>query len=236
MAENTFFQRLKKLKVDLRDMTWREKIDHVWSYYKVTILLTALLLIVVIGVGTTVLKPEKEQLMGGVCVNTYLSQEGESYVVGGYFDRLQGDPKKQETQLYFRSFGDFSVSVQDYDAFQGIIAMMSGEKVDYLLMNESSLMPFIGYESLMDLREIFTAEELEQFGTKIRYAQNTDNDGNPTGEMYPVAVEITDIPFIQDCQTYNQKTFLGFSVNSPNKQNLRDFWQYLLAWETKAKA
>lgn len=236
MTENSFFQRLGKLKDDLKPMTWTERIDHVWTYYKETILLTALALIVVIGVGTTVLKPEKELLMGGMCVNTYFSAEGEQYLTQGYFDRLQGDPKKQETQLYFRSFGDFSVSPQDYDAFQGIIAMMAAEKVDYLLMNEECMGPFIGYESLMDLREVFTAEELNQFGTKLRYAQHTDEDGNPTGEMYPIAVEITEIPFVQDCKSYNQKIFLGFSVNAPNQDSIRDIWEYMLAWESKQKA
>ena len=48
----------------------------------------------------------------------------------------------------------------------------------------------------MDLRKVFTAEELEQFGNKIRYAQHADEDGNPTGEMIPVAVDITDLPFM----------------------------------------
>lgn len=236
MTENSFFQRLKKLKVDLKGMTWQQKLDHIWTYYKEVILITVISLIVIIGVGSSMLAPKKELLMGGMCVNTYISAEGESYLLEEYFDRLQGDPKKQEVQLYFRSFGDFSASTQDYEAFQSIMAMMSAAKIDYLLMDEDSMGPLINSESLLDLREVFTEEELKAFGTKVRYAQYTDNDGNPLGEMFPVALEITDIPFVQDCRSYNQKIFLGFAVSAPNKDSLHDFWEYLLAWESNAKA
>lgn len=231
MTENSFSQRLKKLKVDLRGMTFRQKVDHIWTYFKEVILITVISLIVLIGIGINVLTPKKELLMGGMCACTYLTAEGENYLMDAYFEELQGNPKKQEVQLYFRSFGEFSTSPQDYDAFQSIIAMMSAEMIDYLLIDDDRLEPFVGYESLMDLREVFTAEELEQFGDKIRYAQDADEDGNPTGEQIPVAVDITDLPFIQACRQYQQNIFLSFAANSPNKDSLRDFWQYLLAWE-----
>lgn len=233
MTENSFFQRLKRLKVDLKGMTWQQKLDHIWTYYKEFIIFTTIGLIVIIGMGSTMLAPKKELLMGGICVNTYISAEGESYLNQEYFDWLQGDPKKQEIQMSFRSFGDFSTSTQDYEAFQSIVAMLYAARIDYLLMDEDGMGPLINYESLLDLREVFTEEELKAFGTDVRYAQRTDEEGNPTGEMFPVALEITDIPFVQDCRSYNQKIFLGFAASAPNKDSLRDFWQYLMAWESK---
>ena len=231
MTENSFWQRVKKLKVDLKPMSFREKVDHIWTYFKEVILVTVISLVVIIGLGFNILKPEKELLMGGMCACTYLTEEGEAYLSETYFQQLQGNPKKQEVQLYFRSFGDFTTSTQDYEAFQAIMSMMNAQMVDYLLIDDDRLEPFIGYESLMDLSKVFTAEELEHFGNKIRYAQHADEDGNPTGEMIPVAVDITDLPFMQNCRMYEQYVFLAFAVNAPNEDSLRDFWQYLLAWE-----
>lgn len=236
MTENSFIQRVKKLKVDLKPMTFRQKVDHIWTYFKEVILITVVSLIVLIGVGINVFTPKKDLLMGGMCACTYLTEEGVNYLTDAYFQQLQGDPKKQEVQMYFRSFGDFSTSTQDYDAFQSIIAMMSTEMVDYLLIDDDRLEPFVGYEALMDLREVFTAEELEQFGDKVRYAQAADEDGNPTGEKIPVAVDVTDIPFIQASRQYEQNIFLSFAANAPNKDSLRHFWQYLLDWEANTKA
>ena len=236
MTENSFWQRVKKLKVDLKPMTFREKIDHVWTYFKEVILVAVISLVVIIGLGINILKPEKELLMGGMCACTYLTEEGEYYLQDAYFEKLQGNPKKQEVGLHFRSFGDFTTSTQDYESFQAIIAMMTAEMIDYLLIDDDRLEPFIGYESLMDLRQVFTAQELEQFGDKIRYAQHADEDGNPTGEKIPVALDITDLPFIQNCRQYEQYIFLCFSANAPNKDNLRDFYQYLLDWEVNTKA
>ncbi|MBQ3146893.1 MAG: hypothetical protein IJB91_04110 [Oscillospiraceae bacterium] len=236
MTENSFFQRLKKLKVDLKDMTFRQKVDHIWTYFKEVILITVISLIVIIGVGINVFTPKKELLMGGMCACTYLTEEGEHYLQEAYFDKLQGNPKKQEVGLHFRSFGDFATSPQDYEAFQAIIAMMSAEMIDYLLIDDDRLEPFIGYESLMDLREVFTEQELEQFGKKLRYAQHVDEDGNPTGEQIPVALDITDLPFTQNCRLYEQNIYLCFAANAPNKDSLRDLWQYLLDWEVNTKA
>ena len=232
MTENSFWQRVKKLKVDLKPMTFLEKVDHIWTYFKEVILITVISLAVIIGLGVSMLKPEKELLMGGMCACTYLTEEGETYLSETYFQQLQGDPKKQEVQLHFRSFGDFTTSTQDYEAFQGIISMMNAQMIDYLLIDDDRLEPFIGYESLMDLREVFTAEELAQFGDKIRYAQRADEDGNPIGEQIPVALDITDTPFMQSCRMYKQYVFLAFATNAPNKDNLRDFWQYILAYGT----
>ena len=225
MTENSFWQRVKKLKVDLKPMTFREKVDHIWTYFKEVILIAVISLAVLIGVGYNVLKPEKELLMGGMCACTYLTEEGVQYLSDSYFQQLQGDPKQQEVQMYFRSFGDFSVSTQDYEAFQGIIAMMNAEMIDYLLIDDDRLEPFIGYGSLMDLREDFTARELEQFGNKLQYVQQEDEEGNHTGELIPVALNITDLPFIQACRQYEQNIYLSFAVNAPNKDSLRDFWQ-----------
>ena len=92
--------------------------------YRQFIFFTAVGLIVIIGVGSTILAPKKELLMGGMCVNTYISEEGTSYLMEELFDQLQGDPKKQETQMYFRSFGDMTTSTQDYETFQSIVTML----------------------------------------------------------------------------------------------------------------
>ena len=237
MTENSFSQRLKKLKVDLKPMTFRQKVDHVWTYFKGAILITLISLIVVGSLGYHMLKPEKELLMGGICVSTYLNEEGVAYLGDAYFQKLQGNPKKQEVQMYFRSFGDFSVSTQDYEAFQSITTMMHAKMIDYLLVDDDRLQPFIGYEALMDLREIFTAEELALLGEdKIQYAQKADDNGNLIGERFPVAINVTDLPFIQECRQYEQNIFLCFAANAPNKDSLRDLWQYLLDWEVNTKA
>ena len=236
MRETNLSKHLKTLKENLKPMTWPQRIDHIWTYYKEFLIITIVSVIVVVGVLTAMLTPKKELLMGGMSVNTYLNGEADSYLGEEYFAHLQGDPDKQEVQQYFRSFGDFSKSPQDYEVFNGVIAMIYAEKLDYLFLDEQGMQPFISYESLMDLRLVFTEEELQQFGNRVVYGQKTDDEGKPMGEKIPVTINITDLPFIQDCETYDRKVYLGFAVNAPNQDSLRDFWEYLLAWETREKA
>lgn len=215
----------------LKPMTWRQRIDHIWSNFKEIILIVLVSAIVVTGLLYNMLKPRKELLMGGMCANVTLTQEGAEYLQEDLFTHLQGNAKKQEIQLYSRIYGDFSMSVEDYDAFNSVVAFVYGEKLDYFLVDQTAMKPLIAYESFMDLRQVFSQAELDQMKDRIQYGQQKDDQGNKVGDPIPVALDITDMPFVKSCVEQNKKIFLAFAVNSPNQDSLRQFWDYLMAWE-----
>lgn len=215
----------------LKPMTWRQRIDHIWSNFKEIILIVLISAIVVTGLLYNVLKPRKELLMGGMCANVSLTQEGTAYLQEDLFAALQGSEKKQEVQLSFRSYGDITVSVESYDTVTSIVAFVYGEKLDYFLMDQTAIKPLIGYECFMDLRQVFSQAELEQMKDKLQYSQPTDENGNNVGDPIPVALDITDLPFVQSCVEQKKHVYLAFAVNSPNQDSLRQFWDYLQAWK-----
>ena len=85
----------------------------------------------------------------------------------------------------------------------------------------------------MDLREFFTAAELEQWKDQIVYGQAEMEDGTK-GEMYPEAIDITDMPFAKDCVRANGETvYFTVIVNTPRKEQCKQVWQDILAWQSK---
>ena len=234
MKETKLYKHLQTLKKNLEPMTWPQRIDHIWTYYKEMIIITVATLILVIGVGVSILTPKKELLMGGMLINTFFNEEAESYLVEDLFEQLNGDPQTQETKIYTKTFTDPNTSAQDGDVLTTIFAMMYAEQVDYLLMDEVGLKSMIRMQGMLDLREVFTAEEMEQLEDRFFYGQLQDDDGNLVGEPIPMALKVSDIPFVKECENYNHRdVYLGFAVNAPNKDNLRVFWDYILAWKSE---
>lgn len=234
MKETKLYQHLQTLKKNLEPMTWPQRIDHIWTYYKETILITVVTLIVVIGVSISALTPKKDLMMGGMLVNTFFNEEAESYLEEELLAQLNGDPKTQETKIYTKTFTNPDTSAQDGDVLTTIFAMMYAEQVDYLLMDEVGLKSMIRMQGLLDMNEVFTPEEMEQLKDRFFYGQLQDDNGDLVGDPIPMAMKVSDIPFIKECEKYNYRdVYLGFAINAPNKDSLRGFWDYILAWESK---
>ena len=81
----------------MRDMTWRERIDYIWTYYNVHILITVAVVVLVVAFLSAVLAPKKQVVFGGTTVNVTLSEEGKQYLTQQLFAPMGGtDPAKQE--------------------------------------------------------------------------------------------------------------------------------------------
>ena len=229
--ETKLYKHLQNLKKNLEPMTWPQRIDHIWTYYKEMIIITTVTLIVVIGVGISALTPKKELLMGGMFINTFFNAEAETYLRDDLLVHMDGEPKTQEVKLYSKTFTDPALSTQDGDVLTSIYAMMYAEQVDYFFMNDVGVKSMISMKGLMDLRQVFTAEELEQYKDLLFYGQEQDDDGNLVGEPIPMAIKVNDIPLIKECEQYSTRTvYFSVAVNAPNLDSMHDFWNYLLAW------
>ena len=234
MKETKLYKHLQTLKKNLEPMTWPQRIDHIWTYYKEMIIITVVTLIVVIGMGSAMLTPKKELLMGGMFVNTFFNVEAESFLGDELFEYMNGDAQKQETKLYSKTFTNPALSTQDGDVLTSIYAMMSAEQIDYFFMNELSLESMISMQGLLDLRQVFTAEELEELKDDLFYGQQQDDEGNLVGDPVPVAIKVSKLPFIQECEKYTYRdVYFGFAVNAPNQDDLRMLWDYILTWKSE---
>ena len=84
----------------MKDMTWKERLDYIWTYYNVHILITVVVCAVVIAFLSAVFAPKKQVVYSGMTVNINLTEEGEAYLKEQLFTAFGGtDPEKQEVQL-----------------------------------------------------------------------------------------------------------------------------------------
>ena len=91
---------------------------------------------------------------------------------------------------------------------------------------------YITQDVYMDLREFFTQEELDQFAAEDRlvYAQEEGSE-----DKWVIAVEITDIPFIQDNLKSDSRVYFALAGNTEKLDTCRDMWQHILDWPGHGK-
>ena len=224
-------QKIQKLREDMAPMTFAQKVDHIWYYYKTYFFVFAVLGVAIIALFASMLG-KKESITSGLMVNLTMSTSGYNYLTEEYFDRIGGE-KGQEVRLDVTKFENLSMTTDvevNYNAALTLVARVSGGILDYILMDQSALEFYINQDVFMDLREFFEEEELEQM--KDRLIQGKIEE---TGETWIVAVDITDLPFVQEnmgtINEENGRIYFALSGRPPHPENCRDIWNYIHEWQ-----
>ena len=80
-------------------------------------------------------------------------------------------------------------------------------------------------EAYLDLRKVFSAEELQNWGDRVIYMQLANQK-----EATPIALEITDFPFLQENGVGNSRVYFAFVGGSPRTEATVDLLNWMLNW------
>ncbi len=228
----------RRLWEEMKPMTFKQKAEHIWTYYKEHMFMVAMALLVVAAIIGSTISANREILVSGVLCNVSMSMEGYNYLTEDLFERMDGDSSYQDaylSPLEFQLPEEMTQSQVDasYISAMSMISMVEGKTLDYAIITQDAFVYFLGHELFLDLREFLTEDEMEQWKGKVVYAQAELEDGSKE-EMYPVAIDITDLPFTKDCvRAGNQTVYLTIIVNSPRVEQCRQVWEDILAWQSK---
>lgn len=218
-----------KLIDTLKPMTFSQRVDHIWTYYKEYMVLALVGIIILVGVVISLFNAQIDTIFSGTVANLDLTKEGAAYLREDLFEHLDGK-KGQQVQLSAAYFEEIFSSVEgfdyNYNAAMGSVAMVGAKSLDYMLLDEVALKFYLTQDIFMDLREFFTAEELLEMEDRLVYFEIDD------GSRYPVAIHMEDTPFAKDCIDVKDAVFFAWIGNAPHEDSLRVFWDYLNAWES----
>lgn len=232
MNESRLSIALREFIATLRPMSWRDRIDHIWTYYKEIILIGAVVIILLASILGNALKPRLEVRMSGYLANITLSEDGSAYLKEDYLSHLGGSADSQTVILNSTVFGGegYLTNMEaNYNAALAPVLQVTAQEVDYMLLDEVALEFYMNKAFFMDLRQLLNEEELQQL--ELTYYQPVDIDEKPVGESYPVAVDITGTAFAQGCAKDAKKVYFVAVANGPNKDDIRNFWEYLNSWK-----
>ena len=228
MSDTKELKGWRKLVEDMRPMTFSQKVDHLWTYYKEWLLVAFLLISSVCALITSIQNTSKEVILNGMLVNISITQQGVDYLGIEYMEAVGGDPDKQKVELdytNFESLADPTNAEDNYSKSMLLIARVTGGMLDYAILDKLGLEFYLTQDVFRDLREFFTPEEMAELEPYLIYAQV---EGEP--DRWPMAVDITHLPFVQDTMEQEEQVFFTLSGNVRSEDACRSIWEYINNW------
>lgn len=230
MKEFKFITKFKELKATLAPMTYKEKLQHLWAYYKWLLVVFLCFVMLISVVLTSCNNRQINVIVGGVAVNMDISDAGEEYLTNGYKAYTGSESDKDRASLGYMTLDsvETSVSSDNYVALQSVLALVAGKDLDYLITNEEAFLILLKQEIFADLRNVYTEEELETMGEAVVYYQEQGSS-----KKTPVAIDIRNTPFIQENTTADGMVYFIFIANSERTEQTKDLLEYLKDWPAK---
>ena len=219
----SWFQRLKN---NMKDMTFGEKIAHLWEYYKWFAIVGVLLIATTVSVVCSVIENSRELVYGSVIVNLSVSDEGQTYLKENWFDTLGGDTKKQKIELdvvYIPNMDKPTFTETSTSNVTKIQAMITAGHIDYVLADAYAIHYLSSAKSFSPLEKVLPQEVIDRFAGKIV----TYEDDKQT---YPVAIDISDLPFVKKHVESSDKVYIAFPGNTGRTERNAAFLLYLMNW------
>lgn len=231
IKDTKVYKHLKKLLEDLKPMPWSKRIDHIWTYYKEYIGLFALFVFVLTGLITSGIQAQKETVITGMMVNITIEQEGFNYLSEDYAEEL-GIGKDKLVALEYTSFADLAINLDEgnYYAAMTVVAEVSAKKLDYMILDKMGMEFYTGQEVYMDLRNVFTEEEIADFAERDLLIYCMEEEER---KPWPAAIKINDLAFVKDNVTSEGDVYFALSGSSERYEQIRHIWEYIKAWESE---
>ena len=223
-------EHFEKLKSELKEMTPKEKFAHLWEYYKWIGGLFLGLILVVCVVIASVQSLNTEIRYSGVMINLRVSPDGYVQLQDGFFAHIGAEEGRELVEVRNMQFQDpYTTIDQTYalDVQESVVALISARQLDYLLYDEVALPFFMDPETVLDLREIFSEEELNALGSAVIRLQMPE-----TGELLPLAIDISQTTFYQTYMQIQKPIYLSFSIVTQHLDTCKVFWQFIKGGST----
>lgn len=243
LSENeTFREERQKLK----DLKGRKKIQYIWDYYKIPILVV---LAVVIGVSSyvrTILSEKEAVLYTTVVDMEYDEALAKKMDTDFVSDCLGLNPSRQEVFLSPTTFfteEEADMNIQYAIALQTrTLADLSAHRMDVVLMDQKALDGYAGEGYLMDLdtflseQEPALLDELQPFLTRAtvilsdnqsEVLLNEELEYEAVTEEQAVGINVSDWPFFADAGL-PAPLYLGIINNSERPEMVLQYLHYLL--------
>lgn len=213
----------------MKGLSLEERIDHIWAYYKLELLLILLIPIVLYGLISWLCATPITTVFSGNLTNANITQAGYSYLTDGYLQQLGGNSEREKADLMLSDTAGTqiaSANATGVDEGVRVAAMVAAGTLDYIMTDRVGLEYYATQGAFENIESVLTQEQLAPYADKLYF--HTDAE---SGETIPVAINISDLPFAVDCLDLEKEIYLGFPIQAPHAQRLTQFFEYLLSWE-----
>lgn len=214
-----------------KEMNLKEKLGHIRAYYMLHIF--AALAILVIGgwaLNHYIINPPKTASLSIVHMSDqYLNLDTEEFQqkLNTIFPELCTE--REEVQVVAMAMKEDDYQTGYYNS-QRLMALVAAKSVDVIIGNEELMKEYARNDYFLHLDEFYSEEELEQWDVvSCDIIVETDQFGRiiKAEGPYPLLLSIGNPELFQSEFGTKQGLYIGIVANSPNKDSVRSFLEYL---------
>ena len=205
----------------LRGLHGREKIEYIWTYYKLWIIgVTAFLAITIFLIVR--ISAKKDYWLYGIYVNTTVDAGTDSALWKDFTRYADLDLKQKKVEFGDEFYFDFLKNqAKGNDYYNAFVALSDSGVLDFVTMAPDSLAALAQSGRLMDLR----AEQAQALYT--RYADRLIWFQGQEGPV-PVGVDLSDSLLVTKYRVYSEGCALGVSAKTKNLDVIALFLEFVL--------
>ncbi len=219
-------------------MSTKEKLEHIWLYYKAPILL-AVIAILILGYTVSDVLSRKEPIVHVAFLNVSAGEDLESRLSEDFLTNGGYDTKKSEVLFYRDLYLSDSPTAADheyaYTSKLKVMATIHSKQLDLVLMNQEAydLCSASGY--LLDLTTLLPPDTPNLTSNQVVLSDNAVEFNLGQAEEYlaetiivPNALELTQLPLFRQAG-FSGNVYLGIIANTPRLDACTDYIAYLLS-------
>ena len=217
MKERHADQGYRKFWSLMKEMTWKERLTHIWYYYARYILLAICILYIAGDVLYQSFKEKPAEILSGTLINVTISTDLEQKLKEDVLDYVRRDDLGAQTvTLVPNKMDDW-----DLENISTLRTKLLAGDYDYVLMDQVALDTLVSMQALPSLRLLLPEEEMAKWEGSCVSVQSE-------GEMHPIALDITGTVLAKECGYSGDRIFLGFPVNQNTASMVVPFYNYLM--------
>ena len=210
----------------LSGMKFPEKIDHIWTYYKLHIIGGLTVLALLICWGVSIYENSKEVLLQGELMNVTVTDAGYHYLTHDSFQAVGGSHDRQVVHIVSHFVGDPATDSTAYLQQMKLFAQVESKDLDFLILDEPLFQAYALSDFFMNLNDFLTEEEMAVWKDSIVYV-----DSACFGTSYPAGICLDQTPFAKACFPENTSYYLVLIANTQRLPACRAFWEHILSYK-----
>ena len=216
-------------KTSIKDLKGKARIEYIWDYYKLPILVVICVIAFVIYMIVHFVT-YKETALEIFMINTTNQNTEEVAASTDEFFQQEGLSGKDE-EIFIDTSIQFSEDMGDstnYYSNQSLTVKFAVGGGDILFAPDYVFNTYAASSAMIPLTDILTDDELDQYKDILVYTTEEES-----GETYPCGVALTDNEWLLTHHFYpeGETLYLGIGYNSKSPETARNFFHYILTFE-----
>lgn len=219
-------------KISFQKLSWNDKLEYLWDYYKFHVLGIIFVLALVIA-GIFYLKEDsKTDILNGYLLNSNWGDDKAQELLQEFAAAQGYDLEKGNA--YFNSSVYIDVQLQDQMssvAYTKVMSDLDMKRTDFYFCNEEMFDYFGEKEAFLNLETAVSSELLEKYKERLITTTTYDEDGNVL-KTYVAGIDVSDAPVLermqQDGRIYEDgKIIFSIPYNTVRLERAMEFLDFL---------